>query len=85
MSTCPFSNHKNMFGIQGEGAHALKFHGTSILDYFMTIIGAFLITALTGWPLVLTTIGAFVAGIIMHTLFGVNTKAVNALGLTCSK
>ena len=75
MSTCPFSKFRDIFGKPGEGVH--------LVDYFLTIVLAFFITAVTGWPLVLTTIGALVAGIILHMLFGVNTQSVNALGLTC--
>ena len=83
MSTCPFSKFRDIFGKPGEGVHAIKFKGTSLVDYFLTIVLAFFITAVTGWPLVLTTIGALVEGIILHMLFGVNTQSVNALGLTC--
>jgi hypothetical protein len=83
MSTCPFSKFRDIFGHPGTGAHALKFKGTSLVDYGLTIVLAFLLTLLTGWPLVLTTIGALAVGIILHVLFGVNTETVKALGLTC--
>ena len=83
VSSCPFSKFRNLFGVPGQGVHALKFKGTSLVDYFLTIVLAFLVTAATGWPLVLTTIGALVLGVILHTLFGVNTKTVKAMGLSC--
>jgi len=84
LRTCPFSKFRDIFGPSGTGAHALKFKGTSLIDYGLTIALAFLITLLTGWPLVLTTIGALIIGIILHVLFGVNTETVKALGLTCN-
>ena len=83
MNTCPFSKFRDIFGVPGQGVHALKFRGTSLVDYFLTIVLAFLITALTGWPLVLTTIGVFILGIVLHMLFGVNTVSVKALNLSC--
>ena len=83
VNSCPFSKFRDIFGVPGQGVHALKFKGTSLVDYFLTIVLAFLITAATGWPLVLTTIGALILGIILHTLFGVNTETVKALGLSC--
>jgi len=83
VNSCPFSKFRNIFGVPGQGVHALKFKGTSLVDYFLTIVLAFLITAATGWPLVLTTIGALILGIILHTLFGVNTETIKAMGLSC--
>jgi divalent metal cation (Fe/Co/Zn/Cd) transporter len=80
---CPFSKFRNIFGVPGKGVHAIKFKGTSLFDYFLTIVLAFIVTAITGWPLVLTTIGALILGIILHALFGVNTEAVKSLGLSC--
>jgi hypothetical protein len=83
VNSCPFSKFRDIFGVPGQGVHALKFKGTSLVDYFLTIVLAFLITAATGWPLVLTTIGALVLGVLLHALFGVNTETVKALGLSC--
>jgi hypothetical protein len=83
VNTCPFSKFRDIFGVPGQGVHAIKFKGTSLVDYFLTIVLAFLITAATGWPLVLTTIGALVLGVILHALFGVNTETVKALRLSC--
>ena len=83
VNTCPFSKFRDIFGVPGQGVHALKFKGTSLVDYFLTIVLAFLITAATGWPLVLTTRGALVLGVILHALCGVNTETVKALRLSC--
>ena len=83
MTKCPFSKYRDIFGQPNTGVHASKFKGTSLVDYSLSIALAFLITALTNWPLVLTTIGVLIIGIILHVLFGVNTEAVKALNMSC--
>jgi hypothetical protein len=55
-----------MFGVPGTGAHSYRFLGTAIVDYALTIIGAMVLSKVTGIPLVLTTIGLLVVGIILH-------------------
>ena len=76
MVSFDLSKYKNIFGYPGQGVHKYKFRGTSLVDYFMTIVGAFLITYFTDIPLVITTIGLFVMGIILHWLFGINTEVL---------
>ena len=83
MTLCPFKSYKDLFGKPGTGYHAYKFKGTSIIDYFVIIAGAFLITYLTDVPLVLTTIGLLILGIIFHVLFAVPSQVVTYLGLGC--
>jgi len=83
MTLCPFKAYKDLFGKPGTGYHAYKFKGTSIFDYFIIIAIAFFITYLTDIPLVLTTIGLLVAGIIFHVLFAVPSRAVTYLGIGC--
>ena len=83
MKLCPFSKYKDIAGKLGTGFHKYRLKGTSILDYLFTIAFAFLVTYLTNIPLVLTTIGLLLLGIIFHTLFGVETYSVKYLGLTC--
>ncbi len=58
--------YKYLFGIPGQGVHKYRFLGTSIVDYVGTIILAMLLTKFTKIPLVLTTIGMFVLGILLH-------------------
>ena len=81
---CIFKEYKNIFGEIGKGAHKYRFLNTALVDYILTILGAILITYLTDIPLVLTTIGLLVLGIIFHYLFGVNTNTLKYLGITCS-
>ena len=83
MTTCPLSAYKNVFGEQGTGLHQYKFKGTSIFDYFFIIACAFALTFFTDIPLVLTTIGLLLLGILAHTLVGLPTQTVKYLGLTC--
>ena len=83
MSLCIFSKFNKIFGESGKGAHMFRLFNSAAVDYILTILGAFLLTYLTHIPLVLTTIGLLVLGIILHMLFGVPTDAVKYLGLTC--
>ena len=56
---------------------------TAILDYFIAIFFAMFVTYMTKIPLVLTTIGVLIFGIIMHYLFGVETNTLKYLGISC--
>ena len=79
--SCPFIEYKDIFGKPGTGLHQYKFLGTAIIDYLFTILFAMFITYLTEIPLVLTTIGSFILGILLHKLFGVKSHALKYLGL----
>ena len=52
---------------------SLEIMGTALFDYVATIIGAIILSKVTGIPLVLTTIGLFVLGIILHMAFCLRT------------
>ena len=80
---CIFSKYNNIFGEAGKGVHSYRFLNTALVDYLLTILGAILLTYLTDIPLVLTTIGLLVLGLILHYLFGVNTNSLKYLGITC--
>ena len=84
MTVCPFRTSRDLFGKPGTGVHRFKFKGTSLVDYVITLGIAFLVTYLTGVPLVLTTIGMLVLGIVAHMLFGVPTVSAHFLGLSCT-
>ena len=81
---CIFKEYKNIFGLVGKGVHKYRFLNAALVDYVLTILGAILLTYLTDIPLVLTTIGLLVLGIILHYLFGVNTNTLKYLDITCS-
>jgi hypothetical protein len=76
MSSFDLSKYKNIFGYPGKGVHQYKFKGTAIVDYLLTIAGAFLITYYTDIPLVITTIGLLLLGIVFHYLFGIKSQAI---------
>lgn len=76
----PLKKYKDIFGKPGEGIHKYRFLGTAISDYLLTILAAVIITYFTKIPLVLTTIFAFVLGIVLHVIFGVETNTTRYLG-----
>ena len=80
---CPFKKFKNIFGIPGQGLHKYKILNTAMVDYFLTILLAFLLAYFTGIPLVLMTIILFILAMFLHMLFGVNTFALQFLGIKC--
>ena len=79
MTSFDLSKYKNIFGYPGTGVHQYKFKGTAIVDYVLTIAGAFIITYYTDIPLVITTIGLLLLGIILHYLFGIRSQAIQYL------
>jgi len=79
MTSFDLSKYKNIFGYPGKGVHQYKFKGTAIVDYVLTIAGAFIITYYTDIPLVITTIGLLLLGIILHYLFGIRSQAIQYL------
>jgi hypothetical protein len=80
MSYIDFSQYKNIFGEPGKGLHQYKFKGTSLVDYGLTILGAFIVTYYTDIPLVITTIVLLILGILFHSLFRIRTQALKYLG-----
>ena len=80
---CPLSKFKHIFGKPGKGAHSVRFLGTALIDYVLTIVIAIITTLITKMPLVLTTIIWFILGVIFHLLFGVQTSTLTYLGINC--
>ena len=64
--------YKNALGIPGKGIHQHIF-GIAIADCIMTIIGAWFLSKLFGWPYLYTLIGFFLLGIMLHRIFCVPT------------
>ena len=73
--------YKDILGKPKQGAHSYRILDVAILDYLMTISGAFIISYYTEIPVVITTIGLFTVGILLHILFGVPTNTTRWLGL----
>ena len=76
-----FREYKDIFGKSKQGLHSYRLLDVAIVDYMMTIIGAIILSYYTEIPLVVTTIGLFVLGILLHLLFGVSTGTMRWLGL----
>ena len=85
--SCPLSstlsNYKHIFGIPFEGVHQYRFLDTAIVDYVLSLFLAMIITKLTKIPLVLTTIGVLILGIISHIIFGIQTNTLTFFNITC--
>ena len=75
----PFIQYRDIFGKPGTGLHKYKFKGTALFDYGLTIVGAFIVTYFTDIPLVITTIGLLILGILFHKLFGIRSQALKYL------
>jgi len=69
-----FSQYKNIFGKPKEGVHKYRFMDVAIVDYILTIIGAFILTYLTTIPVELTTSFLFSFGVFLHLLFDIDTN-----------
>ena len=80
---CPLRAYRNLFGAPGTGVHSFRLLDAAGVDFVLTLLVAMVTAWGTGVPLVLTTIGWFVAALVAHVLFGVNTSAVRWLGLAC--
>ena len=73
--------YKDMFGVPGTGFHSVRFLDVALGDYIATILLAMILSYVTKYPLVLTTIFMFVLGLLLHVLFCVPTSATKFLGL----
>ena len=76
-----FSQYSDLFGKAKMGFHQTRFLDAAAFDYFGSLIVAMITTYFSKIPLVLTTIGIFVIGLILHYLFGVQTASLKYLGL----
>lgn len=71
MTLCKY---KNMFGEVGTGAHSYRVFNIAIVDVAVTIIIALLIKLLfPNVSLIIVLLSLFIAGIIAHRLFCVET------------
>jgi len=70
LNLCKYSG---IFGEPGTGVHKYRLFGLAIVDVIMTIIGGFLISWYSGWPLWIVLAVLFLSGIFLHRLFCVRT------------
>ena len=81
MVVCIFEKYKDAFGKPGKGVHKYRLLNTAVVDYVLSIIMAIILAYLTKIPLVITTIGVLVAGILSHILFCVDTNVMKFISL----
>ena len=67
---CPY---KNMLGKLGEGVHSYRFANLAIVDIIMTIIAAFIISAVFAISFWKVLGVSFILGIVLHRFFCVRT------------
>lgn len=65
--------YKDFFGKPKTGIHRYRIFDVAIIDVLLTIISAVVLTLVLKIHIVITTIGLFAMGIIMHRLFCVRT------------
>lgn len=75
-----FCKYKDIFGIPGKGFHSVRLMDVALGDYVGTILLAILMSHVTKYPLVLTTIFMFILGLVLHILFCVPTSASKFIG-----
>ena len=80
---CPFKMFKDIAGKPGTGIHNIKWLNIIIIDNLITIVFAMVITNKYDIPFPLIIIGTYIAGILMHMLFGVQTQTLTYLGIQC--
>ena len=73
------SEYKYIFGVPKTGLHSYRLLDVAIIDYLMTIIASFMVSYVTKIPVVLSTIGMFIMGILLHLLFGLDTTTIKYL------
>ena len=69
-SGCPY---KNILGKPNEGVHSYRFANVAIVDVIMTIIFAFIISAVFAIPFWKVLGVSFILGIVLHRFFCVRT------------
>ena len=82
INMCIFKEYRYVFGKEGEGDHSYRLFDIAIIDVIFTIIGAGLISYvfnLNVLDFILITITLFIAGIILHYLFCVETTINKAI------
>jgi hypothetical protein len=84
MTLCPLSQYKDIFGKPGTGAHRFRFMGVALVDFSLTILLAMIVTWAFKVPFDLSIIFMLVISLVIHLVFGVETRTLKYLGLTCS-
>jgi len=76
--TCPYST---LLGEPGKGVHSTRFMGFALNDTLMTIAAALITSYLFNIVWWKSMIAWFVAGEILHYVYGVNSAFLETLGI----
>ena len=76
---CPYAN---ALGVPGEGIHAARIFGLARNDLIMTVIAALITAYALNISFALSFTVWFVAGEVLHYLFGTNTAFLKMIGLS---
>jgi hypothetical protein len=76
MSLCKY---KDYFGESGKGVHSYRIFNIAMVDVVMTLIGALIISYLSGIKFIWTALGLFILGILLHRIFCVRTTIDKAI------
>ena len=76
MSLCKY---KDYFGEPGKGVHSHRIFNIAIVDVAMTLIGALIISYLSGIKFIWAALGLFILGILLHRVFCVRTTLDKAI------
>ena len=80
---CPLKEFNDIFGLPGQGVHKHTLFNVIVIDNLITIAVAVFITYQFDVPFPLSIIGTYIVSIVMHMLFGVQTKTLTYLGIKC--
>ena len=75
---CPYST---LLGIREQGVHSARVLGLARNDIIMTLLGALATSYFFKISILWSLVGWFVAGEVLHILFGVNTAFLELLGI----
>ena len=79
---CPYAN---ILGEPGKGVHSARIFGLALNDTLMTIAAAIITAYIFNINVFLSFLYWFVAGEILHYLFGTNTAFLRMIGINaCS-
>ena len=76
---CPYAN---ALGEPGKGVHAARIFGLALNDTLMTIVASIITAYLFNISFLASFIAWFVAGEVLHYLFGTNTAFLRMIGMT---
>ena len=75
---CPYST---ILGVRGQGVHSTRIFGLALYDIIGTILIAIITSIIFKISILHSLIGWFVAGEVLHYMFGVDSAFLEYIGL----